>query len=355
MRRILILLTLLLAGCHFPSKIVLEGSGGRNAYNIEVQKTNLEEMLLNLVRLRYYDSPFFLDVSSITSQFTLKNLASASIHLPGFDKTNPMSLGGETQWQNQPTIQYAPLQGQEFAHQLMQPIDINIIQQIIYSGWDINRVFVMTVQNFQDLPNIPKEGLDADALQQHEKFHEIVHLMNTLQKKGHLQVGISQVERKEKKIDDIQFAFPADDEISVEIANLLNNEIQNDGKYILNVVVGFDEKGNIGRLPRSLLSCMYFLSKGVQIPKKDIEENKASCFKNSDNVGKFQDLLSVYSCNKKPKNAFVAIKYRDYWFYIKDNDLHSKQTFMLLLEIYNLQSGRVQDKGPILTLPLGIS
>ena len=60
------------------------------------------------------------------------------------------------------------------------------------------------------------------------------------------------------------------------------------------------------------------------------------------------------SSEKKPKHAYVSIKYRDFWFYIEDDDLHSKKTFMLLLELYNLQSGRGPDKGPILTLPLGV-
>ena len=91
-------------------------------------------MLLNLVRLRYGESPVFLGVSSVITQHSLKNIASANITIPGFNKTNPMSIGGETEWQNQPTIQYSPMQGGDFANQLMQPLDIGIIQQIIYLG-----------------------------------------------------------------------------------------------------------------------------------------------------------------------------------------------------------------------------
>ncbi|NGX63127.1 MAG: hypothetical protein KR126chlam6_00534 [Candidatus Anoxychlamydiales bacterium] len=352
-----------LVGCHFPSKMVLEGSGGRNAYNIEVQRTNAEEMLLNLVRLRYYDSPFFLEVSSVTSQFTFRNLINAGISIPGFDKTNPMSLGGETLWQNQPTIQYSPLQGQEFANQLMQPMDISIIQHVIYSGWDIDRVFLLTVQNFQDFPNIPRQGLDPDEIVKHEKFHKIVHLMNQLQEKGELQVGVGQEHEKDKEKEHekkkIQFAFPSDTEQGKGIASLLKIDFAGNGKYIINITVGFDEKGNIGILPRSVLSCMHYLSKGVIVPKIDIEKNKVLDLEKKEftreEVQKlYQELLTVHNCNKKPKNAYITIKYRDNWFYIKDDDLRSKKTFMLLLELYNLQSGRAPAKGPILTLPIGV-
>ena len=359
MAKLLFALAFVLVGCHFPSKMAMQGSGGRNAYNIEVQKTNAEEMLLNLVRLRYYDSPFFLEVSSVTSQFTFKNSATASINIPGFDKINPMNIGGETLWQNQPTIQYSPLQGQEFANQLMQPLDIGIIQQIIYSGWDIDRVFMLTVQNFQDYPNISREGLDPAEMGKHKKFHEIVHLMKDLQTRGELQVGIK-LEKEPIKGKNLQFAFPADNQTAKEVADLMKGEMSTNGKYIINIVQGFDEKGNIGILPRSLLSCMHYLSKSVIIPISDIEDKKACSNQNEKmEIGQTEkklvtELLVIYNCSRRPKEAYVAIKYRDTWFYIKDEDLHSKKTFMLLLELFNLQSGRAPDKGPILTLPIGV-
>jgi len=359
MKWLVIVLALCLTGCHFPSKMALEGNGGRHSYNIEVQKTNAEEMLLNLVRLRYYDSPFFLEVSSVTNQFTLRNLATASIKIPGFDKTNPMSLGGETQWTNQPTIQYSPLQGKEFSNQLMQPLDIETIQQVIYSGWDIERVFSLTVKNFQEFPNIPREGLEPDELAKHQKFHKLIQLMTLLQLKGNLQIGIGRGKNIDPNMPKLQFAFPADNKISEEIAELLSSEKNVDGKYVFDVVVGFDDKGNIGLLPRSLLSCMHYLSKGIIIPQRDIEEKKVSFsnvseYRREDIAKIYKDLLVVCSSSKRPKGAYVSIKYRDFWFYIEDDDIHSKKTFMLLLELYNLQSGRGPDKGPVLTLPLGV-
>ena len=58
----------------------------RSKYNVSVQKTNDEELLLNLVRLKYRDTPFFMEVSSMASQFTLSSSANAEI--------NSMKLGG---------------------------------------------------------------------------------------------------------------------------------------------------------------------------------------------------------------------------------------------------------------------
>ncbi len=375
MHKIISLFTLLiLTGCHFPSSMVLEGPGGRNAYNIEVQKTNAEEMLLNLVRLRYYDSPFFLEVSSVTSSFTFKNLAAATINIPGFNHTNPMSLGGETQWQTQPTIQYSPLEGQEFANQLMQPLDIATLQQVIYSGWDIDRVFRLAVQHFKEYHNVPQEKeLDPEKHPKYQNFIKALRIMKKFQEEGILQVGIKEhrkIDEKENKEGCIepnmtlQIAFPVDDEDSKTLADLLGEAQPKNGKYMVSIVQGFNKKGEIGVLPRSILSCMYNLSHSVDVPDKDLEENKAkTLYDETDDVKKekqrvkkeIHSLMNIYNASLKPKDSYVCIKYRDNWFYIKDNDLYSKRTFMLLLELYNLQSGRRKTQGgPVLTLPIGV-
>jgi len=358
MRKLLFGVILICCGCHIPSKMVLQGQGGRNDYNIEVQKTNSEEMLLNLVRLRYFDSPFFLQVSSVTSQFTFKNLASAGINLPGFNQTNPMTLGGETQWQNQPTIQYSPLEGQEFANQLMQPLDVNTLAQLIYSGWDIKRVFLLAVQAFNDFHNLSKGGISRD-LSRYEKFLDVINLMTKLQREGTLLVGVTETKDTGIEVKNLQFAFPSDDEFGKAIAEHLNQHKPSNGKHIISVVEGFDEKGNIGILPRSLLSCMNFLSHSVLVPEDHLKNNKAiiigsDAFKQEEICQIFKDLLIVHNAHNKPKDAYISIKYRDTWFYIKDDDLQSKKTFMLLLEIFNLQSGKRQTQGPVLTLPIGV-
>jgi hypothetical protein len=50
--------------------------------------------------------------------------------------------------------------------------------------------------------------------------------------------------------------------------------------------------------------------------------------------------------------AFVAIPYRGNWFYLADNDLDSKSTFMLLMQLFRLQAGSAKSIGPTLTIPV---
>ncbi len=67
-------------------------------------------------------------------------------------------------------------------------------------------------------------------------------------------------------------------------------------------------------------------------------------------------LFTVYACkgHKPPANAYVAVKYRGYWYYIDDRDQATKATFALTLELSRLDFGLQEaTSGPFLTLPVG--
>ena len=63
----------------------------RIRYNEVVRDTNDQQLLLNIVRLRYADSPVFIDLPAITSQFELA--AGGSDPGPAGSQTN-FGVGG---------------------------------------------------------------------------------------------------------------------------------------------------------------------------------------------------------------------------------------------------------------------
>jgi len=64
-------------------------------------------------------------------------------------------------------------------------------------------------------------------------------------------------------------------------------------------------------------------------------------------------LIYIHCSKSYPKDAYACVRYKDTWFYIRDNDISSKLTFLLLLQIYNLQAEDKKVFPPALTLPLG--
>ena len=53
-------------------------------------------------------------------------------------------------------------------------------------------------------------------------------------------------------------------------------------------------------------------------------------------------------------NAYVAVKYRGWWYSIDDRDAQSKVTFTIILQLSRLDlRRRPPGGGPLLTLPVG--
>jgi hypothetical protein len=66
-----------------------------------------------------------------------------------------------------------------------------------------------------------------------------------------------------------------------------------------------------------------------------------------------QDLFRVRHGKEKP-GASLAVRYRDYWFYLEETDHDSRGTFLLLAELFRLGLTETKARqGPVLTLPVG--
>ncbi|NGX51154.1 MAG: hypothetical protein K1060chlam2_01012 [Chlamydiae bacterium] len=361
-------LSLLLTGCHVSSRMAMYGSGGRTSYNVSAQNTTNQELLLNLVRLRYSDTPYFLELNGITTQFNFTGKLLPSIKIPGFNESNPAALGAEFAWSNQPTIQYSPLEGKDFAIQLMHPLDLRVIQGLVFTGWDVDRIFRLLIQNMADIPNACSASGPVPMFPpSYKQFFEVLTLMRHFQMKGQLQIGVrymhggkhehTEEEACKEPPNTIQISFPANGEKANRLAEILEGTKRDKGRYVLNMRQAFNAQAEIGIMTRSLLSAMYYLSLGVQVPTRDLTSGTVavtmrpdgSPFDWSEVVG---DLMTVHWDYHYPQAAYLAVPYRGYWFYIDDSDVNSKRTFVLLQQIFNLQSKQQMKDSPILTIPL---
>ena len=109
---------------------------------------------------------------------------------------------------------------------------------------------------------------------------------------------------------------------------------------------------------RSLIGILFFLSHNIEVPSGDVSRGLVTVTRNADGT-EFDwnelcgGLMKVENTAASPLDAFVKIKYRGSWFYIADNDLDSKSTFMLLNQLFNLLAGDVKKAAPVLTIPVG--
>jgi hypothetical protein len=127
LQQALLLLTVLgLAGCASigPGTVTRD----RFDYTAAVAESWQSQMLLNLVKLRYGDTPVFLDVGQIISGYSLEGILSAggtifNTHgvVPGVPDSSVV-LGAQGKYTDRPTVTYTLLVGERFARSLMTPL-----------------------------------------------------------------------------------------------------------------------------------------------------------------------------------------------------------------------------------------
>jgi hypothetical protein len=333
----------------------------RNArfdYNQAIIQTQHEQMLANLVRLRYRDPPYFLQVASVSTQYVFRGSADAGVST-GSSIIGDASVGAGVGYEERPTVTYQPLTGEEFAVNLLRPIGMESILLLSSSGWRADRLLRCCVQRVNDLRNAPRASGPTPALvPEYEDFLELSGLIQRLSEIGASEVQIRPVEDGPDGFD-LFLVFRARPDSEAELARVRTLlELSDATEYRLTSNPTFREPDEIAILPRSLMGTLYYLSQAVEPPQRDIDAGRVTITRTGDgSVFEWSELTGglfrVRSSLEPPENAFVRIRYRDAWFYIDDADLTSKSTFQLLEQLFQLQAGQAGSGGPLLTLPVG--
>ena len=91
------------------------------------------------------------------------------------------------------------------------------------------------------------------------------------------------------------------------------------------------------------------------MPVKDVEEKRVNP---SLPVGTYRGkpvptLLNIHSSPGKPDDAFIAVRYRDQWFWLDDRDMMSKKMFSFLMFVFTLVETGDKTPAPVVTIPTG--
>ncbi|WP_141674217.1 hypothetical protein [Dissulfuribacter thermophilus] len=343
------MLVVLLSGCAFRSQHVLRQTS--LGFNKALQHTLGEQMLLNLVRLRYGESPVFLEVTSISSQYSYSGTISGKADIK---EVSPDSYGvnlGFT-FAEKPTFTLIPLQGEKFARRLLSPIPIDHLILLLNSGWRVDRVLRLCVQSLNGIPNAPTaSGPTPEEAPQFEEFLELVYKLEALRKNGKLRFAYVKKENQ---------AIPA---LILSGQGSLEKEVREmlgliDAPYYPLVGLEAPKGPSVIQLEtRSLIGVLFYLSHGIEIPVKDLENGKAIITRDQD--GRYfswqrllGDLFNIHQNEQLPSEANIAVKYRGRWYYISDQDTSTKSTFILLQQLFALEASKGKGMSPLLTLPV---
>jgi hypothetical protein len=162
----------------------------------------------------------------------------------------------------------------------------------------------------------------------------------------------------ESKQPVLDFKFSAAHEESIrEIKRMLGLD-QKLSQYRVNSDFVRSSPDTVSIRTRTLMSIFFYLSQHVDVPKAHKDAGLVTVTRNRDGsefdwgetpAGR---LFHIRQSDEQPDLAFLAIPYRGQWFYVPDNDLESKSTFMLISQLFRLQAGAAKSAGPTLTIPV---
>ena len=334
------------------------------AYNKSISETLSEQMLINLVRLRYREQPAFLEIGSVTVSPKISTSANLDATINTGSGGNFIQPGVGVEYSQSPTISYTPLRGEDFLKSVLSSISLEAILVMTQSGWSIERVFGITVERMNGLYNAPSASGPTPEIEpkRHENFARALEIFRLLQREGIMEIGPNiEMDKKQPELV-MQFLPDKSKQIeseAIELESLLETTTAVDHKVIISSDFLNKKPNVLGLRVRSIMSVLFYLSQNIKVPDEHKEAGLVTVTRtergdefdwNDTPAGKY---FVVHSSKEQPKNAYISVPHRDYWFYIANNDLETKSSFLLLQQLFSLQAGQSEAKGPTLTLPVG--
>jgi len=308
------------------------------------------QTLSNLVRLRFSDPPIFLEVASIVNSYTLQAGANAGA---SFGKNvNGYSMGVSGFYSDRPTISYSPLTGDRFTKSVMTPLTPQSILSLVQAGYPVDAILRLCVKSINGISN--QSGTFALRRPADPAFVPVLQALRRIQTSGTVGLRIEKKAAEEAAILLVRARGSAELEADRRfVAQTLGLEEGDEFRLVFGLLPR--DKREIAILTRSMLEVMTEIGSGIDVPEKDIEEQRVPPPPDFGSApgATLPPLLRVRCSAALPDDAYAATQYRGQWFWIDDRDMPSKRLFGFLMMLFSLAETGSNPNLPVLTIPTG--
>lgn len=341
------------SGCRqIPKPSIVED---RLPYNQAIAESWKEQTLLNIVKLRYADPPFFVDVPQITSGYTYQKQTGMSggifpavSNLSTFGQQLGVSLNHQNIYQDRPTISYTPQTGAQFVRNLTNPINPTSILMLLQSGYPADVIFELAVDSINGIRN--RTVLGGQIREADPEFSRIVETLRLAQANSHVGIRI----QHEPGQPDSVVMFIQDKGASAELIAQLT-ELRgllglDPDIHEFRVVFGSaaSSKAEIAMISRSAYRILLELASHVEVPPEHLETGIASPL--HEPLSGERQPFQVFSGCSKPPAAFVSVCYEGYWYWVEKSDFNSKRTLNYLQIMLALADSGSRENLPVMTI-----
>jgi hypothetical protein len=330
-------------------------SMGRADYNAAINKTEDEQMLMAIVKGRYGETTSLLSVNGVAANVRFNTQAGINF---GFGPESsysgnlvPFSGGGT--YEENPTITYAPVNGEKYIRQLLSPIELDVLLLIMRAAETHDTsYFSVLVKQINDLRN--PGFINVSSAEPAQKFEQFVTLTRDLHRAG---VLYWVADKREEVAFDIYIRgyAPVYSEKVREYLTLLDLPMPANPSDEIVLPAYFAIKGRkwdgIAISTRSTGELIEILRAAVDIPEKHHLKGLTIEYPPLGLEGK---KVRIFSSETKPVRAVVAVKYRGCWFYIDETDMQTKLFYRLVRTLWSFSIAGSADRSaaPLLTIPV---
>lgn len=346
----------LLSGCAHVGLSAIPQT--REGYNQALATSDNQQFLLNVVRMHFGQTPYFVNVDNMVTQSTLSAGTGGSQLTSNpfnFTNTGPFwTLNPVVSFTQSPTITYSPLQGTQFVSSMLTPIRLDKLSLLLQSGWSTALVMKLMVEQVGELSNGTTALHPLSTLTPHQQeFNTFVDVLDRLDLEDKIDYGATMYRGHNAVVANI-----ADTQAAAELSKTLHLSKPYRQLIFSRAITAVEStpENVIYVQTRSFFSMLNFLSNGVASDdqmniKYGIKAMHAGNMKLPE-IALTKGLFLVSESNKEPDNAAAKIDFDGKWYYIANNDLASKATLVLLRITYSLQTGDLKANLPLITIPV---
>jgi hypothetical protein len=330
----------------------------RSDYITAISESWKQQTLLNIVKLRYADTPVFLEIGQVISGYELEGTLSAGGTLGDKDWRTAggalgtfLSLGAGGRYLDRPTVTYTPLVGPDFIKTMMTPFPPGAVMFLIEAGWPVDMILRIGTHSVNGLRNQKggPYGHPADP-----EFIEILRLLRKIQLTGSIGMTLEREKTGEESsliLFHTRHITPeiAEDVVAVKRLLGINPEARS-----FKITYGSDAQvdNEIALHTRSGFQVLIELAVRASVPPEHVAEHRTveEGPLGGDKEFILPPLVSIHSGQERPSDSFVQVRYRNHWFWVDDRDFSSKRVLSFLMMLLTLSDTGQKIQAPILTI-----
>lgn len=332
-------------------------------YEKEISREQNQEMLFNIVQLRYSFSPTLLDTTQIISAYSVGRNSSANINGTPWNSSGGGAIGGSVgySYSDSPTVTYQPVSGVQFSVNILRPITPQTLLPLIVSGLPVDILMQLTMQSIGAASNTTGTIAGTEGQQASVRFTYLLRALRALQQGNALSIrNVAPVEATQDKPAEPERTFILLPKTNTQAISDLQDQVRQAlqipaGSEQAEVVYGrvADKPGQVALVTRSMLSIWEDVASTMEVPQKMVDKGVTSpTIIRSAKEPRPPIIIHCSATRPGLDVAYTQVEYDGYWYWIAKDDLPSKLAFSMLQFIHALAE-TATTKGALVTIPAG--